>query len=171
MRHDFSLALRKRLSHNVADADLRIILPVALRALVLLFALELEHQNLVAAVLRGNRRVDAHRPGAFAQQQIAGILEQRHYFAERHLRSHFSRQFGYPDYVARSDAKLLSPGFDNCMHLENEPRLEAHAHTSAPERVAKTLILIQRPWQRQPRPQFPVYIRKAVRSKPSRSAH
>jgi hypothetical protein len=29
------------------------------------------------------------------------------------------------------------------MHLENEPRLEAHAHTSTPEHVAKTLILIQ----------------------------
>jgi hypothetical protein len=29
------------------------------------------------------------------------------------------------------------------MHLKNEPRLETHAHTSTPEHIAKTLILIQ----------------------------
>jgi len=36
------------------------------------------------------------------------------------------------------------------MHLENEPRLEAHAHTSTPEHVAKTLILIQTAYELQP---------------------
>ena len=58
------------------------------------------------------------RAGAFAQQQIAGVFEERHHFAERDFRADFSGQLGDADHVARSDAKLLSTGFDNCMHLE-----------------------------------------------------
>jgi hypothetical protein len=54
------------LRNDVADPDLRIILPVALRALVLLLALELEHQNLVAAILGGDGRIDARIAGNFS---------------------------------------------------------------------------------------------------------
>ena len=45
-------------------------------------------------------------------------LKSGHHFAERDFRADFGGQFGNADHVARSDAKLLSAGLDNCMHLE-----------------------------------------------------
>ena len=109
-------------SNDVADANLRIILPVTLRALVLLLALELEHENLVRPVLCGNGRVHTYIARAFAEQQIARrvacVLEQRDNFTERNFRSDFGGQFGNPNHIARCDAKLFSAGFDNCMDWE-----------------------------------------------------
>src|SRR5882762_3363546 len=56
-----SLLKRCCLSDDVADPNLRIILPMALGALVLLFALELKNQTLAAAVLIGNGGVHRRR--------------------------------------------------------------------------------------------------------------
>src|ERR1700748_3566333 len=109
MRHDLiSPTASMRLRNEVADTNLRIMLPVALRALVLLLALELEHQNFFAAILRGNRRVDASLARFVTGQQLAAVLKQSDHLAERDFRSNFGGQFGNADHVARSDAKLLS---------------------------------------------------------------
>src|SRR5947199_283210 len=129
MCHDFELPARSdalsnlsNLSNDVADANLRITLAVALGALVLLLTLELEDENLVGAVLGGDGGIDARVAGGFAQQQIArrlaGIPRERDHFTERHFRSDVGGHLGHANHIAGSDAKLLSAGFDNCMHGE-----------------------------------------------------
>src|ERR1700744_355330 len=105
MRHDLiSPTASMRLRNEVADTNLRVMLPVALRALVLLLALEFEHQNFFAAILRGNCRVDASVTRLVAGQQLAAVLKQSDHSAERDFRSDFGGQFWNTDHVARSDA-------------------------------------------------------------------
>src|SRR5579885_1779354 len=99
---------------DVADANLRIILPVPLGTLVLLFALEFENQNFVRAVVTGNRGVYASIARAFARKKLARVLKHGENFAERDFASGIALQFGDANYVARRDAELLSAGFNDC---------------------------------------------------------
>src|SRR5271165_1701886 len=106
---------RRLLNDDVADAYLRVILPVALRAFVLLLPLEFEDENLVAAVVRRNGGVHLCVAYASAGQQIAAFFEESDHFAKGNLSAYFSGQLRNADHIAWSDAKLLPAGFDNCM--------------------------------------------------------
>src|SRR5580704_15784463 len=77
------------LRDNVANADFGVRLPMSLCALVLLFPLELEYQNLLRAILSGNGCVHADCARVFAGDEIAAVVEKRHHFAERDFRSDF----------------------------------------------------------------------------------
>src|SRR5215469_4629828 len=124
MRHNKTLRLRS-LCNDIADADLRIILPVALGALVLLLALELKDEDLVGLVVGGNRGVHAGVRSAIAREQFAGfaVFKNRQNFAESDLGSGVAAQFWNAHHVARRDAELLSARFDNCVHGISETSL------------------------------------------------
>src|SRR5579883_1675914 len=61
------------LHQNLADLHIREVLPVPLRPLVLLFALELEHQNLLAAAVADDGPL--HFTCRGARQQFTTVLE------------------------------------------------------------------------------------------------
>src|SRR3954453_19023655 len=61
------------LNQNLAHLHIREVLPVPLGALVLLFALELEHQHLLAAA--AGHDGGFHLPRVSARQQFTAVLE------------------------------------------------------------------------------------------------
>src|SRR5579884_3160094 len=115
MCHD-KILIRVPLCNDVANPNLRVILAMALGALVLLLALEFEHQNLIAAIVRGDSGVHTGFAELLAKGQLAAILEKSQYSAECDLGAWFTGQFRNAHHIARSDAELLPASFDNCMH-------------------------------------------------------
>src|SRR5579884_1864936 len=102
--------------NDVANANLRIILPMPLGTLVLLLALELEDQDFVCPVVTGNGGIHASIARAVAGKKLAAILEDGQNFTERDFASGIASQFGDANDVARRHTELLSAGLNDCMH-------------------------------------------------------
>src|SRR5580658_6683689 len=107
----FLCAIR-HLRRNIAHLHLRVGLAVSNGLLVLFLTLELEDDNLLAAAIAGDSAL--HRG---ARYQLADVAE-RHLDGKLDFRAHIAIHFFHADHVARSDAVLLSAGFNNRVHLE-----------------------------------------------------
>src|SRR5260370_19335339 len=109
------------LSESLVHRDLREVLRVADGSLVLFLALELEDDHFVAAPVTGNRALHAGFTQSGAGDQFIRVVHHGQHAAERDLRANVARERFHLDHVARSNAVLLSAGFNHCIH--NCPRL------------------------------------------------
>src|SRR5437016_4516211 len=101
------------LNDDIAHLHVREVLPVPLGALVLLLALEFEHQHLLAAAARDDGRL--HLPRVGARQQFTAVLKDSQ-GGELDFRARIAVQFAHADHISRGHPVLFSAGFDNRVH-------------------------------------------------------
>src|SRR5579872_1384685 len=106
----------KYLRLDLVNGELSKILPVADRPLVLLLALELEDQHLVAASVPGDGGRDLGLGQIRPRDELVGIAHYGNYAAHLNLRTDIAVDGVNLDRVARSNTVLLPSGFDNCVH-------------------------------------------------------
>src|SRR5690349_13589215 len=104
-----------KLRENLANLHAGEILTVADGALVLLLALELEHQRLLAAAMTfDHTRHTSVRHGGTSLNVIP--VHDRQHTAELYLRAHVPGQgFDFHE-LTRRDTILLAAGFNDCVH-------------------------------------------------------
>src|SRR4051812_4033253 len=94
MCHAYVPCSAPSLYNDVANPDLRVVLPVALCALVLLFALEFKYQNLVASIVSGDCGIHARVGQLAAGCEISAVVEHCKDSAEGDLGPRLASQFG-----------------------------------------------------------------------------
>src|SRR5579871_2850700 len=105
-----------RLCQNLAHLHLRVVLPVSDGALVLLFALELEHHHFIAAAVTCDGALHFGVGERGAGDQLVRIVHHGQHAPEFHLGPHVAGNRFHFNHIARRDAVLFSTGFNHCVH-------------------------------------------------------
>src|SRR6266481_3959550 len=106
----FLCAIR-HLSHDLADLHLSEGLAVPDGFLVLLLALELEHQNLGAPTVGDNRRLDQA-----TRHELAALIGECGLHGQFDFRADVAVDFFHAEHVSGSNPVLLSAGLNNRVH-------------------------------------------------------
>src|SRR5579862_2365517 len=116
----------KFLCDDLADFYFRVVLAMPFGALVLLFALELEYDDLFAAARRSDGGANDGASGFGAGQHRALVREHGQHFGELDFGADVAAELGDAQHVAGFDTILFSAGLNNGMHWRS--LFEAQAH-------------------------------------------
>src|SRR5689334_576971 len=111
--------------NDVVDADLGVVLPMALRFLVMLAAAHLEDLDLVAAAVPEDSGLDERAGDERCAQLDAVTVADEEHLVERDGRAHIRRERLDTKLGAGLDAILLAAGFDHCIHRSKPRRCAA----------------------------------------------